>query len=126
MNKAAPRRTDNVVPLRSALRTAAQDRAAQTTGQVRRHLSLLQGYADLLEGLSPEQNMKVLAIMAEKIRELTKALHPFLAQANVHVPALEDYRQARLRSRQLLAEYRLLLDRFHDTVKDVQGRLPPA
>lgn len=109
---------ENVVPLRRRRRTAAQERAAQTAGQVRRQLSLLQGYADLMEGLSPEQNMQILQVMAEKIRELTVALHPFLQPAELRVSAIEDYRQARMRTRQLLTDYRQLLERLHQTVNE--------
>lgn len=116
MSSALRKAPDNVLPLRPARRTAAQERATQTAGQVRRQLSLLQGYADLMEGLSPEQNIQILRVMAEKIRELTVALSPFLEQAEVRAAAIDDYRHARTRTRQLLAEYRQLLDRLHHTL----------
>ncbi|HYY45610.1 MAG TPA: hypothetical protein VE951_00975 [Candidatus Angelobacter sp.] len=83
MNGAARKAASNVLPLRPARRTVGQERATRTAGQVRRQLSLLQGYADLMEGLSPEQNMQILRVMAEKTRELTVALYPFLEQAEV-------------------------------------------
>lgn len=121
MRNATQKADDNVVPLRPVARTAAQENAARTAGQVRRQLSLLQGYADLMEGLSPEQNIKVLSVMAEKIRELTAALRPFVQDAQAEMPALEEYREARERTQQLLADYRLLLNRLHDTVEDAKA-----
>lgn len=126
MRDAVRKPASNVVPLRLPERTAAQERAARTAGQVRRQLSLLQGYADLMEGLSPDQNIKILAVMAEKIRELTVALHPFLQDGDVEMPGLDDYRRARRRTRKLLGEYRLLLDRLHNTVKVAKGQRSPA
>jgi hypothetical protein len=119
MTKAARKLADNLVPLRRPRRSPAQERAARTAGQVRRQLSLLQGYADLMEGLSPKQNAQILRVMAEKIRELTVALHPFVEQAGGGIGAIEDYRQARMRTRQLLADYRQLLVHLHHTVNDV-------
>ena len=47
---------------------------------VRTHLSLLQGYADIMEGLSPQLKKQILRVMAEKTRELGKALQPFMEQ----------------------------------------------
>ncbi|HVH65833.1 MAG TPA: hypothetical protein VM674_07315 [Candidatus Acidoferrum sp.] len=126
MKDAVRKPASNVVPLRLPKRTAAQERAARTADKVRRQLSLLQGYADLMEGLSPDQNIKILTVMAEKIHELTVALDPFLQDSKVEVPALDDYRRARERTRQLLSDYRLLLDRLHATVKDAQGGAPSA
>ncbi len=120
MSNPARKLVDNVVPLRRRGRTPAEERAARTAGQVRRQLSLLQGYADLMEGLSPEQNAQILRVMAEKIREVTIALHPFLEQASGGMAAIEDYWHARMRTRQLLADYRQLLVSLHHTINEVR------
>ena len=119
---AIPKPSGNIVPLRTRP-TAAQQRATKTATEVRRHLSLLQGYADLMEGLSPDQSAQILQVMAEKIEELTRALRPFLQQ-DMAARELRDYRETRTRTRQLLAEYRLLLDRMHDKVTEAQANLP--
>ena len=124
MNDPARSSADNVVPLRRTSKQAQH--AAQTAGQVRRQLSLLQGYADLMDGLSPQQNMPILRVMAEKIQALTLALRPFLESPQFGMPAIDDYRQARSRTRRLLADYRLLLDRLHVTVGEAKAKLPPA
>lgn len=124
MNDPACSSADNVVPLRRASKQAQH--AAQAAGQVRRQLSLLQGYADLMEGLSPQQNTQILRVMAEKIQELTLALRPFLENPEYGSPAIEDYRRARMRTRQLLGDYRRLLDRLHDTLSEAKTNLPPA
>jgi hypothetical protein len=97
----------NLLPLRPVPSPDA-DQAARAANQVRRQLSLLQGYADLMEGLSPQQNVKILEVMAEKTAELTLALRPFIT-ASGDSPTIADYRVARRRNQQLMAEYRLLL-----------------
>ncbi|HET9848376.1 MAG TPA: hypothetical protein VFR68_07455 [Candidatus Dormibacteraeota bacterium] len=113
--------------MRRPARTAVQERATRTAVQVRRQLALLQGYADLMEGLSPEQNIRILRVIAEKIRELTLALHPFLEQAEQRARHIEDYRQARIRTRRLLTDYRQLLDRLHTTMNEAHaGAVPPV
>ena len=126
MNRALRSVPNNVVPLRRRARTAAQERATRTAVQVRRQLSLLQGYADLMEGLSPEQNSQILHVMAEKIRELSLALDPFHEDAQERARHIEDYRRARVRTRQLLADYRQLLKRLHSTMRDAARRGGPA
>jgi hypothetical protein len=119
---AIPKPSNKIVQLR-ARPTAAQQRASQTATEVRRHLSLLQGYADLMEGLSPDQSVQILQVMAEKIGELTRTLRPFLQQ-DVTLRDLNDYRETRTRTRRLLDEYRFLLDRIHDRVTEAQANLP--
>jgi hypothetical protein len=84
--------------------------------KVRTHLSLLQGYADIMEGLSPHLKTQILRVMAEKTRELGTALQPFTEQTPAERPAISDYRRVRERTRLLMAEYRLLLEGLHDSV----------
>ena len=105
---------DKVVRLRGKPASKQTDHASDAANRVRRQLSLLQGYADLMEGLSPAQNVKILRVMAEKTRELTDALHPFL-EVEEERPGLEDYREARSRTQALLSDYRMLLGRLRDT-----------
>jgi hypothetical protein len=119
---AIPKPSRKIVPL-PARPTAAQQRASQTATEVRRHLSLLQGYADFMEGLSPDQSAQILQVMAEKIGELTRTLRPFLQQ-DATLRDLKDYRETRTRTRRLLDEYRFLLDRIHDRVTEAQANLP--
>jgi hypothetical protein len=107
MSSAPAAEPGNLLPLRPAPSPDAEQ-AARAANQVRHQLSLLQGYADLMEGLSPQQNVKILEVMAEKTAELTLALRPFIT-ASGDSPTISDYRVARRRNRQLMAEYRLLL-----------------
>lgn len=86
--------------------------------KVRNHLSLLQGYADIMEGLSPQLKTEILRVMAEKTRELGTTLQPFTEQTPAARPAIGDYRRVRERTRNLMAEYRLLLERLHDGVSE--------
>jgi len=92
--------------------------ATQMAIAVRTHLSLLQGYADIMEGLSPTMKRQILNVMAEKARALGAALQPFTEQAATARPALGDYRRVRERTRRLMTEYRLLLERLHDGVSE--------
>jgi hypothetical protein len=93
---------------------------------VRTQLSLLQGYADIMEGLSPELKKQILQVMAEKTRELGAALQPFVEPTMTDRPAIGDYRRVRERTRVLMAEYRLLLERLHDRVSEAHGHVNGA
>jgi hypothetical protein len=74
-------------------RPAADEPASQMAIMVRTHLSLLQGYADIMEGLSPQLKKQILRVMAEKTRELGKALQPFMEQTTTARPTIGDYRR---------------------------------
>jgi hypothetical protein len=107
-------------------RPAADEPASRVAITVRTHLSLLQGYADIMEGLSPALKREILCVMAEKARELGSALQPFVDQTPAARPAIGDYRRVRERTRQLMTEYRHLLGRLHDTVSEAQGHVNGA
>ena len=125
MSVPSPALPDNVLPLRP-VPTPEAECAARVADQVRHQLSLLQGYADLLEGLSPQLNVQILRVMAEKIGELTEAVRPFVQQGREERPSIEDYRKARIRNRQLMAEYRLLLKRLRESVAVGQDASKPG
>ena len=91
--------------------------------KVRNHLSLLQGYADIMEGLSPELKTQILRVMAEKTRELGTTLQPFTERTPAGRPAIADYRRVRERTRSLMAEYRLLLARLQDRVSETHDQI---
>jgi hypothetical protein len=91
--------------------------------KVRNHLSLLQGYADIMEGLSPQLKTQILRVMAEKTRELGATLQPFTERAPAGRPAIADYRRVRERTRSLMAEYRLLLGRLQDRVSETHDQI---
>jgi hypothetical protein len=96
---------------------------ARTSGmalKVRGHLSLLQGYADIMEGVSPQLRAIILRVMAGKTRELGSMLQPFTETAR---PPISEYRQVRERTRQLMLDYRLLLERLHTTVSEAHDHL---
>ena len=113
-----------VLPLRRRT-TPSESWASRTAGEVRRNLSLLQGYADLMEGMSAAQSVQVLRVMAEKVSDLTESLRPFLQQ-DLATRNIEDYRQTRVRRRQLLAEYRTLLERLSATLTEAHATIPDA
>ncbi len=105
---------------------AADEPASRVAITVRTHLSLLQGYADIMEGLSPELKREILCVMAEKARELGSALQPFVDPTPAARPAIDDYRRVRERTRQLMTEYRHLLGRLLDTVSEAHGHVSGA
>lgn len=102
---------------------AADESAARVAITVRAHLSLLQGYADIMEGLSPELMQEILCVMAEKTREFGSALQPFLGQTPTARSAIDDYRRVRQRTRQLMTEHRNLLGALHDGVSKAHDHL---
>jgi len=124
MSRAQPT-AKKVLQLRPRRPTAAEP-ASRVAITVRTHLSLLQGYAEIMEGLSPELTREILCVMAEKARELGSALQPFVDQTPAARPAIDDYRRVRERTRQLMTEYRHLLGRLHDTVSEAHGHVGGA
>jgi predicted nucleotidyltransferase len=114
---------DNVVPLE--LLRQANDSPSMAAGQIRRHLSLLQGYADLMEGVSPSQAVRIMRVMAQKVDDLTETIRPFLEATAEDRPGINRYRKARMENRQLLAEYRLLMRRLRHGVDAVKAINPP-
>ena len=71
---------------------------------VRSQLALLLGYADIMEGLSPQLKRQILLVMAEKTRELGSALQPYVEPTPTARPAIGDYRRVRERTRHLMTE----------------------
>jgi hypothetical protein len=63
---------------------AADELASRIAITVRTQLSLLQGYADIMEGLSPQLKKQILRVMAEKTRELGSTLQPFVEAPQRH------------------------------------------
>ena len=118
-------KSKKVIQLRPR-RLVADEPASRVAIAVRTHLSLLQGYADIMEGLSPELKREILCVMAEKARELGSALQPFVDQTPAARPAIDDYRRVRERTRQLMTEYRNLLGRLHETVSEAHGHVSGA
>ena len=106
--------------------SVADEPASQMAIKVRTHLSLLQGYADIMEGLSPQLKKEILQVMAQKTRELGTALQPFTEPMTDVRPAIGDYRRVRERTRHLMAEYRLLLESLQDRVSKAHGHVNDA
>lgn len=116
---------NNVLQLRpqrppAAAALAADESASRMAITVRTQLSLLQGYADIMEGLSPELTKQILQIMAQKTRDLGSLLQPFTEQTPAARPDIGDYRRVRQRTRHLIAEYRLLLEGLHTRVSEAR------
>ncbi len=109
------------LPRRGTARS--DERTAEMALKLRGHLSLLQGYADLMEGVSPKLRAIILRVMAGKARELGTMLQPFTDTAR---PPITEYRQVRERTRQLMLDYRLLLERLHETVAEAHDHLDDA
>jgi hypothetical protein len=118
---ALPQRKIIRLPRRSQPRT--DERTSGMALKVRGHLSLLQGYADIMEGVSPQLRAIILRVMAGKARELGTMMQPFTETAR---PPITEYRQVRDRTRQLMLDYRLLLERLHETVAEAHDNLDDA
>jgi hypothetical protein len=120
---ALPLRTTKILRLPRRSKTRADEQTSGMALTVRGHLSLLQGYADIMEGLSPQLRAIILRVMAGKARELGTMLQPFTEMAR---PPITEYRQVRERTRQLMTDYRLLLERLHNTVAEAHDHLDDA
>ena len=107
MNATRSEGADNVVPIE--LLRQVDNSPSMAAGQIRRHLSLLQGYADLMEGVSPTQAVRIMRVMAQKVDDLTETIRPFLEASAEDRPGIHRYRKARMENRQLLAEYSRLM-----------------
>ena len=107
-------------------RPAADEPASRVAITVRTHLSLMQGYADIMEGLSPELKRQILCVMADKARQLGSALQPFVDQTPAARPAIDDYRRVRERTHQLMMEYRHLLGRLQERVSEAHDHVNGA
>jgi len=120
---AVPQRTTKIVRLPLRGRVRRDERTSGMALKVRGHLSLLQGYADIMDGVSPQLRAIILRVMAGKAREMGTMLQPFTDTGR---PPITEYRQVRERTRQLMVDYRLLLERLHDTVVEAHDHLDDA
>jgi hypothetical protein len=120
---ALPQRAAKIVKLPRRGQVSSNERASRMALKVRGQLSLLQGYADIMEGVSPHLRAIVLRVMSGKARELGTMLQPFTETAR---PPITEYRQVRERTRQLMMDYRLLLERLHETVAEAHDHLDDA
>jgi len=118
-----PQRARKIIPLPRRGPVHRNERASGMALKVRGQLSLLQGYADIMEGVSPQLRAIILRVMAGKARELGTTLQPFTETAR---PPITEYRQVREHTRQLMMDYRLLLERLHDTVAEAHDHLDDA
>jgi hypothetical protein len=76
-----------------------------------------------MAGLSPEQHIQIMRVMADKIRELTDALQPFLDSVrSTSGQPLDQYRTARSRTRRLMSDYPHLRRRLEDNLTETQFR----
>ncbi|TMC64592.1 MAG: hypothetical protein E6J16_06320 [Chloroflexota bacterium] len=119
MSALAPR-PNKILRLPRRGQTRPEARTSVMALKVRGHLSLLQGYADIMEGVSPQLRAIILQVMAGKTRELGTMLQPFTETAR---PPITEYRQVRERTRQLMLDYRVLLERLHNTVTEAHDHL---
>src|SRR5438309_4477568 len=117
---ALARKPHKILQLPRRGKPRADERTSGMALRVRGHLSLLQGYADIMEGVSPQLRAIILRVMAGKTRELGAMLQPFTDTAR---PPITEYRQVRERTRQLMLDYRVLLERLHNTVTEAHDHL---
>ncbi|HXN92425.1 MAG TPA: hypothetical protein VN906_13185 [Candidatus Sulfotelmatobacter sp.] len=120
---ALPQRATKIVRLPYRGQVHGDERTSGMALKLRGHLSLLQGYADIMEGVSPRLRAIILRVMAGKARELGTMLQPFTDTGR---RPIGEYRQVRERTRQLMLDYRLLLERLHDTVAEAHDHLDDA
>ena len=114
---------DKIIRLPHTGKERRDERTSEMALKVGGHLSLLQGYAEIMEGVSPQLGAIILRVMAGKARELSAMLQPFTETAR---PSITEYRQVRERTRQLMLDYRVLLERLRDTVAETNDQFDDA
>jgi hypothetical protein len=110
---------DNIVRLPALSASADPHGNKEVTLRIRNSLSLLQGYVDMLQGVSPAVQSQVLKVMATKTQALVETLHPFLEQTSRGRQPIDDYRRVRERTRYLISEYRQLLGRLETSIDSI-------
>jgi hypothetical protein len=110
---------DNIVRLPELPPSADPGGAKETTLKIRNSLSILQGYVDMLQGVSPAVQAQVLKVMATKTHALVETLHPFLERGARGRQPIDDYRRVRERTRYLIGEYRQLLGRLESSIDSI-------
>lgn len=123
MSLLEPSDSDKVLPLRPL---AGQEDGSPTAvaARIRRQISLLHGYADLMDGVSPAQAVQIMRVMADKVADLTETIRPFIGANPGARPGIDRYRKARTENRELMAQYRELLARLRDSVGVAKAAVP--
>jgi len=98
-----------IVPLRAPPAGPPASSLQPTVLRLRSQVALIQGYAGLLDSLSPVMQARIFMAIMKTSEELVHLLEPYRTAATDAKPSLHDYRGTRMRTHQLLAEYRLLL-----------------
>jgi hypothetical protein len=71
-------------------------------------MALIQGYTSMLDAVSPAIRVRILAAIARKTDDLVVLMQPYHFGAGA-APTLGDYRRTRMRTQQLLNEFRALM-----------------
>jgi hypothetical protein len=105
-----------IVPFRAPPAGPSATNLQPTVLRLRSQVALIQGYAGLLDSLSPVMQARIFMAIMKTSEELVQLLEPYRAAAADAKPSLHDYRSTRTRTHQLLAEYRLLLTQLKEEV----------
>jgi hypothetical protein len=98
-----------IVPLRALPARPSATSLQPTVLRLRSQMALMQGYAGLLDSLSPVMQARIFTAIMKTSEELVQLLEPYRTAAADAKPSFHDYRSTRMRTHQLLAEYRLPL-----------------
>ena len=123
MSLLEPSDAQKVVPLRVSTRDDVGSFGV-ATGQIRRQLSLLQGYADLMEGLSPRQAREIMRVMAAKLDDLTETIRPLVDASHETRSGMERKGKRRSQKRESTSR-RELLARLRHRVGRAKAGLTP-
>ncbi len=104
-----PEDMGRIVPLRAPPAGRSATSLQPTVLRLRSQVALIQGYAGLLDSLSPIMQARIFMAIMKTSEELIQLLEPYRTAGADAKPSLHDYRSTRMRTHQLLAEYRLLL-----------------
>jgi hypothetical protein len=76
--------------------------------RLRTQMALIQGYTSMLDTVSPAMRARILAAIAKKTDDLVVLMQPYHLETGAS-PTLADYRRTRMRTQELLKEFRALM-----------------
>lgn len=90
-----------ILPLAPPPSGGSGARLQPTVLRLRSQVALIQGYASLLDSLSPVMQARIFVAIMKTSEELIRLLEPYRTAAADAKPSLSDYRTSRMRTQEL-------------------------
>ncbi len=90
-----------IVPLRPPPSSLSATNLQPTVLRLRSQVALIQGYASLLDSLSPVMQARIFVAILKLSEELVRMLEPYRTAVADARPGLDGYRSTRMRTQEL-------------------------